>query len=399
MAVLGGLVLNVMPCVLPVLSIKLASAMKAGGRDRARVRAGFVFAAAGVMAFMWTLAAGTLAARAAGLSVGWGLQFQNPVFLTAMIVLLVLFAANLLGAFEINLPWSWQNRLARADGTPGHWGDFATGAFAAVLATPCSAPFLGTAVAFALAGRAIDVWVIFSALGLGLALPYLAIAAAPGSVRLLPRPGRWMLALKAALGTLLAATALWFLWVLAGVAGGLSVTLVCVALAFAVTLIWLRGRAPRAALPLALTLVALALFVPLLAPPPTRPVAEATSTRWTAFDRASVARRVSEGETVFVDVTADWCLTCKANKALVLDRNPVAEALSSPGVVPMRADWTRPDPAIARYLQGFGRYGIPFNAVFGPAAPNGIVLPELLTTDGVLAALADASGARTAPDE
>ncbi len=397
LALLGGLVLNVMPCVLPVLSIKLASAVKAGARDRARIRTGFLVAAAGVLAFMWALAAATLAARAAGLSVGWGLQFQNPVFLTAMIALLVLFAANLWGAFEIVLPWSWQNRLARADGTPGHWGDFAAGAFAAVLATPCSAPFLGTAIAVALAGRAVDVAVIFTALGLGLALPYLAVAAAPGAVRLLPRPGRWMLALKFALGGLLALTAAWLFAVLAGVAGGLVAALVALALALAVAAIWQRHRAPRATLPLALGLVAAAFAAPLLMPPPSAAPAEA-ATEWTAFDRGDVARRVAAGETVFVDVTADWCLTCKANKALVLDRLPVSDALAAPGVTPMRADWTRPDPAISRYLEGFGRYGIPFNAVFGPAAPDGILLPEILTAEAVIEALGRAGGEVVASD-
>ncbi|WP_242509637.1 protein-disulfide reductase DsbD domain-containing protein, partial [Rhodovulum imhoffii] len=212
-ALLGGLILNVMPCVLPVLSIKLSSALTAQGQSPVRVRGGFLMAALGVMLFMWGLAAATLAARAFGLSVGWGLQFQNPVFLAAMFMILVVFAANLLGLYEINLPASWQTRLARADGAPGYGGDLATGAFAAVLATPCSAPFLGTALAFALSGRVVDVLVIFTALGLGLALPYLLVAAVPGAMLRLPRPGRWMLWVKLGLGVLLAVTAGWLIWV------------------------------------------------------------------------------------------------------------------------------------------------------------------------------------------
>ncbi len=189
-AFLGGLILNVMPCVLPVLSIKLSSAMKLEGAGRATVRRGFLVSAAGVMAFMWGLAGVLFALRQAGVTVGWGLQFQTPVFLALMIGILAIFAGNLAGAFEITLPSSLQTRLVRAGDAKGHTGDFLTGAFAAVLATPCSAPFLGTAIAFALAGRGIDIALVFTFLGLGLAAPYLLVAARPDVVRHLPKPGR-----------------------------------------------------------------------------------------------------------------------------------------------------------------------------------------------------------------
>lgn len=390
LGVLGGLILNVMPCVLPVLSIKLSSAVKNHGAHPNRVRSGFLMSALGVLAFMWTLAGATLTMRALGLSVGWGLQFQNPVFLALMIVILTVFAANLLGLFEISLPWSWQSRLSRADGSPGYMGDFATGAFAAVLATPCSAPFLGTAVAFALAGRAVDVVVIFTAMGLGLALPYLLVAARPALIKRLPRPGRWMVALKMVLGALLALTALWLFWVLDGVAGPWAVLSVAALMAIAVALLTLRlpGLAPglRAAGLGMVTLAALA--APALVPPPAPMQMATTGTiQWQAFDRAAIARHVAAGKTVFVDVTADWCLTCKANKALVLDRAPVADALRDENVMPLRADWTRPDDGISRYLASFDRYGIPFNAVYGPGAPEGIALPEILNAQTVLDAL------------
>ncbi|MTJ04203.1 MAG: copper-binding protein [Sediminimonas qiaohouensis] len=390
LGVLGGLILNVMPCVLPVLSIKLSSAVKSHGAHPARVRGGFLMSALGVLSFMWVLAAATLATRALGMSVGWGLQFQNPVFLSLMIVILTIFSANLLGLFEISLPWSWQSRLSRADGSPGYLGDFATGAFAAVLATPCSAPFLGTAVAFALAGRAVDVVVIFTAMGIGLALPYLVVAIRPALVGRLPRPGRWMVVLKMVLGALLALTALWLFWVLDGVSGPWAVLSVAALMGITIALLALRlpGLAPglRAG---ALTLVAgAALVAPALvpAPAPMRTAASETA-QWQVFDRAEIARHVAAGKTVFVDVTADWCLTCKANKALVLDRAPVAGALRGENVVPLRADWTRPDESISRYLASFDRYGIPFNAVYGPGAPEGIALPEILNAQTVLDAL------------
>ena len=388
-AFLGGLILNVMPCVLPVLSIKVSSAMSMHGYAPGRVRTGFLASALGVLVFMWVLAAGTILAKSAGFAVGWGLQFQNPVFLAAMIGVLALFAANMFGFFEISLPQSWSTAITRGETRHGYAGDVATGAFAAILATPCSAPFLGTAIAFALAGRAVDVAVVFTALGLGLALPYLLLATRPSLVRALPRPGRWMLGLKIVLGGLLAITAAWLIWVLVGVAGNLTAAFVTGLVVVAIVLASQAHRLPGFIV--AASLVAIgagALAAPVLIT--TEPPASVASTQWQPFDRSAIARRVSTGELVFVDVTADWCLTCKANKALVLDRSPVADALAGPDIVPMQADWTRPDPEIARYLESHGRYGIPFNIVYGPGAPNGIALPELLTSDAVLDALRSA---------
>ncbi|NNK79023.1 MAG: copper-binding protein, partial [Litoreibacter sp.] len=219
LALLGGLILNIMPCVLPVLAIKLTSALKAHDQSPARIRGGFVMSALGVVSFMWALALILIALRSGGLQIGWGIQFQNPVFLALMSALIALFAANMAGVFEITLPQRWNTRLADADGKPGLLGDFATGALAAILATPCSAPFLGTAVTFALAGSAVQTLAIFTALGVGLALPYLLVALRPGLVQALPRPGRWMVVVKWIMGVLLALTALWLLSVLWGVSG------------------------------------------------------------------------------------------------------------------------------------------------------------------------------------
>jgi len=390
-ALLGGLILNVMPCVLPVLSIKLSSVISSRGQDRGRVRAGFLTSGLGVLAFMWLLAGATLGVQSVGLSVGWGLQFQNPVFLALMFMLLALFSANLFGAFDISLPSSLQTRLARGSGVASYAGDFATGAFAAVLATPCSAPFLGTAVAFALSGRPVDILVVFTALGVGLALPYFAIALFPGLVAFLPRPGRWMGWIKALLGALLALTAAWLIWVLSGVGGGFAALAVTASTAVLLLLLSVR-RIPG---PAKWTAAAAAAALPLLAAgflADSGPVGRtaAAGTDWVPFDRAEIARQVSRGKIVFVDVTADWCLTCKANKALVLERDPVAAALAAPGVIPMQADWTRPDERISRYLESFNRFGIPFNAVYGPAAPEGIVLSEILSAASVLEALEQA---------
>jgi suppressor for copper-sensitivity B len=389
-AVLGGLILNLMPCVLPVLSLKLMGAVRLAGHDRGRLRRGFLATAAGILVSMLALGAVATALKAGGGAVGWGIQFQEPLFLAFMIVLLAGFAANLFGLFEIRLPGPMSDVASGAGG--GFPGNFATGAFATLLATPCSAPFLGVAVGFALARGWPEILTIFAALGIGLALPYLLVAALPGLARLLPRPGRWLGYVRPILGVALLATALWLLAVLAVQTGALTAAAVgAAALAIPPVLFARRRIGGRAAGAAAVALALLAFVAPLgLGRAVGAGAAETTRTDWAPFDQASIGPRVAAGEVVFVDVTADWCLTCKANKLFVLNADDVAQALAGEGVTAMVADWTNPDPAIAAYLARYGRYGIPFYAVYGPDAPDGIVLPELLTEGAVLDALAKA---------
>jgi suppressor for copper-sensitivity B len=313
-------------------------------------------------------------------------QFQQPLFLIFMMALVTLFAANLWGLFEFPLP----SAIAQWGGgqTRGVVGNFAAGAFATLLATPCSAPFVGTALGFAFAENAAVILAIFLALGIGLAAPYLAIAALPRLVAWLPRPGRWTIVLRRVLGLALAATALWLAWVLQAERGTVAALaalglMICVPLAF-----YLLRRLRMARGAVVAALVALAFLIPDSVPAP--PPAAASLGLWQPFDPGAIARLVDDGRTVFVDVTADWCLTCKLNERLAIDTPAVRRRLQAAGVVAMRADWTRPNGAIERYLQGFGRYGIPFNAVYGPAVPQGRALPELLTPGEVATAL-DAS--------
>ena len=383
-ALLGGLILNIMPCVLPVLTIKFASALKSSDQSAARIRTGFIVSALGVLAFMWALVGVLLAIRAGGGQIGWGVQFQNPVFLGVMIILIAGFAANMMGLFEITLPQRLNTSMARVENGSGLLGDFATGALAAVLATPCSAPFLGTAVTFALAGSGFEAFVIFTALGLGLASPYLAIALRPSLVQALPKPGQWMVRVKWVMAGLLALTALWLATVMALVAGWLVVLVLLAFIAAALAALKLPpNRRLGGAVPLILMLAAL--LVPVVLRPAPQDFAQ--SADWIAFNEAKIAATVADGEVVFVDITASWCLTCKVNKANILQRDPVTTALAADGVTMMRGDWTRPDPVILDYLKSNGRFGIPFNMVYGPSAPNGIALPEFLTKDAVMDAL------------
>ncbi len=399
LALIGGLILNLMPCVLPVLSLKVLGVISHGGGETRYVRMSFVATAAGIVFSFLVLAAALIGLKQAGAAVGWGIQFQHPWFLTAMALLVTFFACNLWGLFRIRLP-AWFS-VAGGEAAHGLGAHFLHGALATLLATPCSAPFLGTAVGFALARGGAEIVAVFAVLGLGLALPYLLVAAAPRLATRLPKPGPWMIRLRQLLGIALAATGAWLISVLSAIAGftaavAIGVILLLVVIVF---IVLRRSRAEvRGVAGFSLSaLILLAFLTPgWVAGSPGNAAAEAEAKvlkgLWTAFDEVAIAGLVAAGKTVFVDVTADWCITCQVNKSLVLGRGEVLTRLSADGVVAMQADWTRPDEEISMYLAGFQRYGIPFNAVYGPQAPNGIVLPELLSEDAVLDALATAAG-------
>jgi suppressor for copper-sensitivity B len=391
LAFVGGMILNLMPCVLPVLSLKIMGAIGHGGAERRIVALHFAATAAGILVSFLVLAAAVAGAKTAGMAVGWGVQFQEPLFLVALVVVITLFASNLLDLFHIPLP-AWLGGVASSGGASGMAGHFVSGAFATLLATPCSAPFLGTAVGFALARGTGEIFAVFAALGLGMAVPFIAIALAPGLAIRLPRPGPWMVTLRRVLALLLAATALWLVTVLATQSGtrvAIAVGALMVAVIMALAYSARRERERRLATSgLLISLVALAFMAPVHFERPVASVqAPAADALWRDFDRDAIAVLVAAGKTVFVDVTADWCVTCKFNKATVLDVGEVAHRLAQDNVVAMRADWTSSNLAIAAYLEDFGRFGIPFNAVYGPALPRGLVLPELLTDDAVISAL------------
>ena len=402
LALLGGLILNLMPCVLPVLSIKLLSVVRHGGRARGEVRASFLASATGILASFLVLATAAVALKAFGMTVGWGIQFQQPLFLTAMALVVSLFAYNLFGFFEISLP-AWAQGVATI-GTGGGkgplehslFGHFLTGAFATLLATPCSAPFLGTALGFALARGPGEIYLIFAVLGLGLALPYLAIAALPTLAARLPRPGHWMITLRRILGLALVATALWLLSVLEAQVNLAAALGVGALLAGLGAVLWFNHATPARKIVMPALAVVLALAaVALPAGLPARhsaSVAAPSADGWAPLDLVRIPALVADGKVVFVDVTADWCLTCQINKKLLLDRDQVRARLDADGVVVMRGDWTLPSGQISRYLESFGRYGIPFDAVYGPAMPDGEALPELLSVDSVMDALERAAG-------
>jgi suppressor for copper-sensitivity B len=348
---------------------------------------------AGILVSFWVLALGIVLAVGAGQAVGWGVQFQYPGFVTFLAVVVVLFSLNMWGLFEIPLPAAL-SRMTGGAQKEGFAGHFFAGLFTTLMATPCSAPFLGTAVGFALAESPLTIFTIFTAIGLGLALPYLLIAAVPKAIDLLPRPGAWMVTFRGVMGFLLAAAAVWLFYVLAAQVSperlaAIQLTLLLLALAA-----WLFGKTASGGIRrLALAVMLLsAVFTVYLAA--NAPVASATTSvdaadgiDWLRFDEQE-ARRLAEeeGRLVFVDFTADWCLTCKANERLVLETDTVRSAFERYDVVPMKGDWTNRDDDITEFLARYGRSAVPFYILFRPGQepyPFG----ELLSREAILKAL------------
>lgn len=397
LALAGGLILNVMPCVLPVLSLKVFGLIRSAEEGRGHVVAGGLATTAGILVSFWALAGAAVLARSAGAAVGWGTQFQHPGFVTFLAVVVVLFCLNLWGLFEIPLP----HRLAQAasgEPTQGRAGHFASGLFATLMATPCSAPFLGTAVGFALVQPAWLIFLTFTAIGLGMSLPYLLLAAAPGTARMFPKPGAWMEHVRTIMGFLLAAAAVWLLYVLSAQVSPERLALVELALVTLALFVWMgsrMARGPGFKRAAAVLVIAVCVGTVVLAsqPDPGAPsggTGQSGLIEWVEFDQGQALTLAAEGRLVFVDVTADWCITCKANERLVLETPEVADAFARHEVIAMKADWTNRDDAIGAFLAQFGKAGIPFYVLYRPdGEPH--VFSELLTRDAVLTVLRESA--------
>ncbi|HIF9442607.1 TPA: protein-disulfide reductase DsbD family protein [Photobacterium damselae] len=392
LALLGGLILNIMPCVLPVLGMKLSSVISAKGLERRQIRAQFIASALGILVSFWLLAGFLALLKVSGQALGWGIQFQSPWFIGAMMIITGLFAANMLGLFEIRLSSNTNTWLATRGGN-SYGGHFVQGMFATLLATPCSAPFLGTAVAFALGANYLTLFAIFTALAVGMAAPWLLIALFPQLANALPKPGMWMNTVKTIFGLMMLVTSLWLLSLMANFFS-LKIVIVIgvIALALLLSQLWrIKGkRATLLTVGFLIIVTAIGLIIgSLTADKWAKPLPQ--DHHWTPLNVEQIKQDVAQGKTVFVDVTADWCITCKANKVGVILQEPVYSALDQENIVLMRGDWTKPSDYVTNFLQSHGRFGVPFNIVYGPAAPNGIELPVILTSEQVLDALKQAS--------
>ena len=395
LALLGGLLLNLMPCVLPVLSLKALSFVEHSHQKRSvGLKLAMAFAA-GVLFSFWTLAAVALVLKKGGAAVGWGFQFQQPGFVLFMAGILVAFSLNLFGLFEVWLPGGAMTGLSKAGHGRGLVASFGQGLVMTLLATPCTAPFLGPALGYAFAAPAINLMAVFTAVAIGLALPYVLLAAIPGARAWLPKPGAWMLRFKEAMGFLLLATVVWLLWLLGEQVGVDGLGWAAVWLLYVAAAAWIWGRFAgleqtqarrRTITLLAVVLVfgsGLWLWPKVLSGQAGQAQADEG---WKSWSDSAVASLRAEGKPVFVDFGAQWCWTCKVNERGTLASDEVRNAFKKNGVALLKADWTRQDPAISAAIKSFGRGGVPLY-VYYPVNGEAVVLPEVITPGLVLKAL------------
>jgi thiol:disulfide interchange protein len=396
---LGGLILNIMPCVLPVISIKILSFVQQADEEPRRVfHLGLTFAAGIVVSFLIIAVAILWLQSVTDTAQSWGTLFQRPAFVAGMLVVMFAFALNLFGVFEIILPGAAAGKLAAATEREGFSGAFMKGVLATLLATPCTAPFLASAVSFALASSVVVTLMIFTAAGVGMAFPYVLLTARPAWMKYMPKPGNWMVAFKQFMGFLLIGTAVWLLWVLGKLRGEPAVVWMVAFLAFLALACWLFGRVQPgwqssgklAAYGSALAVVLLGgwfahgMYVGV------------PEVEWVAYEPGLAKRYAAEGRTVYVDYTAAWCLTCQANKKVVFTSDKVLKRFDDYEVIPIKADYTNYDPQMAEDLKAFNRDAVPLNVIYPAGKPGSpILLPVVLTPGRVLDALEQA-GASTA---
>ena len=404
-AFVGGMILNLMPCVLPVLSLKILGFVQQAGEDSSKVFShGMVFTL-GVLVSFWVLAGALLLLRAGGEQLGWGFQLQSPSFIVVLAIFLFLFGLNLFGVFELgtSLMGVGQGAASRSD----YLGSFVSGVTATVVATPCTAPFMGSALGFALSQPALLSMAIFTALGMGMALPYVLLASSPGLLKFVPKPGAWMDTLKQSMGFLMMATVIWLLYVLDGQVGSLGVFVALLALLVVSFGGWVLGRwgtlmrskttCLAAKTIAAVLIVGSAWFAIDMVGDGTASASAATKTSanaaahagWEPYSPELVNTLRAQGKPVFIDFTASWCLSCQVNKKVALNNAEVEAAFASKGVTRVIADWTSKDENITRALAAFGRNSVPLYVLYGAGSnEKPIVLPELLTPGLILDALA-----------
>lgn len=372
-AFLGGLILNLMPCVFPIISLKALSLAKTAHGERGMVRRTAWAYTAGVLASFIVFAGLIMALKAAGASVGWGFQLQSPWLVASLSLLLFAIGLNLLSIYELG--GRFQNIGANSVNGSGPLSSFMTGVLAVIVATPCTAPFMAGAIGIALAGSAGVTLAIFLALGLGFALPFLLVAYIPGLLARLPKPGAWMESFKEFLAFPMFAAAIWLAWVLAlqsGSSGLLKLLSAALALSFG---LWLLRKSG----PISKVLGALAILLALILPLTLSAKSGSAKLNKTAWSAQAVATARAENRPVFVDFTAAWCVSCKVNEALVLNTKKTAKLIERTDTEFLIADWTNKDDVIAAELKRYGRAGVPLYLVYKPGAAEPIILPQVLT--------------------
>lgn len=381
LGLLGGLILNLMPCVFPVLGIKVMNLVSHSGQSKFQTRMHGLIFTGGVLASFWALAILLLSLRAAGSELGWGFQLQEPGFVFLLTLFLFAFGLNMSGLFEVGT-----SAIQLVSASPGHGygGSFLSGILATVVATPCAAPFLATALGAALTLPALLSLGLFTAIGLGLSLPFLALTLFPELTRFLPKPGNWMVILKQVLAFLLYGTVAFLLWVLVGQVEEFTFLYVLFSLVLLALAFWIYGqwqgpeksaRSRRLGTAAALLLLGLAI---LLGWPRSSELA------WEPWSVSRVKELREEGRPIYVDFTARWCATCQTNKWAVFSSSEVLKTFRDRNVALLKADWTNHDPAITRELKRWDRAAVPFNLLYLPGQEDPVILPEILTPATVL---------------
>jgi thiol:disulfide interchange protein len=394
---IGGLILNLMPCVLPVLSIKVLGFVKQAEEDKSKTwQHGIVFTL-GVLISFWVLGGSLMLLRAGGEKLGWGFQLQSPVFLVCLATLFFLFGLNLFGVFEVGT--SLMGVGQDAMGKSGFFGSFASGVLATLVATPCTAPFMGSALGFAITQPIWASMLIFSAVGIGMAFPYVLLASIPALLKFVPKPGVWMETFKQFMGFLLMATVVWLIRVL-GLQAGVDVV-VTLLLAFVVMSVgvWVLGRwgnlmnanrTRRIAQVVMLVLVASSLTFAIstarneAVSPQVGQTPSPDGIAWQAFSPKLIDDLRAQGKPIFLDFTAAWCLSCKVNEKITFSSQAVKDEIVKQGIIPVKADWTSRDENITQMLEKFGRSGVPLYVLYNPKEKDPVILPEVITPDIVL---------------
>lgn len=389
-AFIGGLILNIMPCVMPVLSLKVFSVLRQGGREYKHIRQEFMATVLGILFSFLVLALVELSLKATGHALGWGVQFQQPIFVIVLICILTIFTANLFGFFEFRLPEFIASLGGMKLNHEGLVGSFLEGSLVTILATPCTAPFVGTALAFSLSRGPLEILSVFLMMGLGLAFPFLLMAMFPRLAAKLPKPGAWMIRVKVTLGFLVILTAFWLLFILKAQIGMNATIIVATLMALALVILSNAHFRSESVKKLSWVMVGVLIIGSL-----TFSTSHQTNTLvrsqhnklWQPFEPNRIADYVKANKVVFVNVTADWCLTCQANKYFALKNQAVVEELGKQDVVTMEADWTNHNLTITAYLETFNQYGIPFYAVYGCRNRSGTFLGQMLTPQKVIDAI------------
>jgi len=384
LSILGGLILNAMPCVLPVLSLKILSAMKYSGQELPAVRKGFIYTSLGIVFSYVFLSLTLLAIRYAGYQIGWGIQFQQPYFLMFISLILLMFSINMLGYYEISLPFI-SGKISRIiPRNDNFFSDFFIGFFATLMATPCSAPFVGTAIAFAFTQSNLTMISIFAFMGFGMALPYICIALFPAAVRIMPTSGSWMLWVKRTMAILLIATLLWIGSLLSNHFNEVFIILSSLLAIFIFIIFVLNFRKiiNKRKLYIGVVVPLLTFFLlPLIGNFKSK--LELIDDKWIKYSREDFDEILNKNDLVFVDVTADWCVTCQFNKQNVIYSDEIQKLFLDNEVLMVQADWTLPDDDVRDFLNENNKFGIPFNIFYGEKRPEGLVLPELLTKSSI----------------